>query len=140
MTPYHYTISYGDTDAGGVVYFANYLRLCERSWFRFLKTRGWDLSKEEKDGGPYLTVKKVTAEYISPARYGVTVEVLTSVSEMGRASFWFRHLLRDAQSQTLFARIQNQMVSVDASGKLRRLPERLRQILGAAFESGNPER
>ncbi len=129
-----YTVCYGDTDAGGVVYFANYLRLCEHSWFRFLKTRGWDLSKEEKDGGPYLTVKKVEAEYVSPARYGVTVEVVTSVSDMERASFWFQHLLRDAQSQTLFARIRNQMVAVDASGRLRRLPENLRQILATAFK------
>ncbi len=137
MAPYHYTISYGDTDAGGVVYFANYLRLCERSWFRFLKERGWDLAVRERDGALFLTVKKVEADFIAPARYGTTVEIVTTVENLTRASLWFRHVLRDAETQTQFATVRNQMVAVDGAGKLRRLPPTLREILAEALGKEN---
>jgi len=135
MEPYHYTVCYGDTDAGGVVYFANYLRFCERSWFDYLKALGWDLSKEERKG-PYLTVKKIEAEYLSPARYGVTVEVVTTLHALGRASFWFHHTLRDAETHMVFATVRNQMVAVDTGGRLRRLPQSLQQILSDAYARG----
>ena len=133
MAPYLYTICYGDTDAGGVVYFANYLRLCERSWFNYLKERGWDLSREEQNG-IYLTVKKVEAHYLSPARYGMTLEIQTTIASLGRANFWFHHTLRDHTTQASIALVKNQMVAVDTSGKLKRLSKRLHQILSKAYE------
>lgn len=132
MASYFYTISYGDTDAGGVVYFANYLRICERSWFNYLKKRGWDLSEEERNG-IYLTVKKVEADYLSPARYGTTIETITSIQSLGRASFWFLHTLRDAENGTIFTTVRNQMVAVDTTGKLHRLPRPLQKILKEAY-------
>ena len=137
MAPYRYTISYGDTDAGGVVYFTNYLRLCERSWFHFLKERGWDLSAKERDGNLYLTVKKVEADYIAPARYGTTVEIVTTVGKLSRASFWFHHILRNAQNGSLFAAVRNQMVAVDTTGKLQRLPGPLQKILKEAYDEND---
>ena len=126
--PYCHTVCYGDTDAGGVVYFANYLRMCERSWYFYLKQRGWDLAAAEKKG-LYLTVKRVEADYKVPARYGMTLEIITTVQKRGRASLWFRHEIRDQAGSTVFAEIRNQMVAINSEGKLQRFPDGLQRIL-----------
>ncbi len=128
MTPYFYTICYGDTDAGGVVYFATYLRLCERAWTAYLDAQGWNLAAKAKEG-VVLTVKRVEADYLSPARYGTTVAITTRIEEASRASFWFHHEIRESASGTLFARIRAQMVAVRPTGKILRLPDALREII-----------
>jgi len=127
-TSYIYTVCYGDTDAGGVVYFANYLRMCERSWYFYLKQRGWDLAAAEKDG-LYLTVKQVEATYKAPARYGMTLEIITTLQETGRASLWFHHEIRNQINRALLAEVRNQMVAINASGKLQRFPRDLQKVL-----------
>ncbi len=113
-----------------MVYFANYLRICERSWFKYLKQRGWDLSEKAKEG-VLLTVKRVEAEYFSPARYGMTLDIETKVETLTRASLWFYHRITDHSNQVLFAEVRNQMVAVSLSGKLLRLPSDLMKILTA---------
>ena len=126
--PYCYTVCYGDTDAGGVVYFANYLRMCERSWYFYLKQRGWDLAAAEKEG-VYLTVKQVEADYRVPARYGMTLEIITTIRKTGRASLWFYHEIRDQATRALLAEVRNQMVAINTSGKLQRFPAGLQKII-----------
>ena len=128
MEPYLYTICYGDTDAGGVVYFATYLRLCERAWTAYLDSRGWNLAAKAKEG-VVLTVKRAEADYLSPARYGMTVAITTRIEEASRASFWFHHEIREGAPGTLFARIRVQMVAVSPTGKILRLPDALREII-----------
>ncbi len=136
---YLHTICYGDTDAGGVVYFATYLRLCEEAWLHFLKQRGWDLSAMHTSG-MYLTVKRVEADYLTPARFGEKIEIVTRIHELSRASFWFRHVLRNPGDSTLYATVRNQMVAVDTSGKLRRLPLALKEILMQDMEKSFEKR
>src|SRR4030043_924481 len=90
-------IYYGDTDAGGVIYYANYLGYFEESWFEYLAARGLSLVEWEKQG-IFFIIKRVEVDYISPARYGETIQVQTDVSEITRASFTFHHrvILKDS--------------------------------------------
>ncbi len=136
--PYLYTICYGDTDAGGVVYFAHYLRLCERAWTAFLNRKGWSLSEKAKDG-ILLTVKRIEAEYLSPAWYGMTVEVLTVPREIARASFWFYHRIRNHATGAPIADIRSQMVPIRPTGKILRIPPDLRFILAQAEKTRHGE-
>ena len=72
-------IYYGDTDAGGVIYYANYLKYFEKSWFEYLAARGLSLAQWEEKG-IYFTIKRVEVEYVSQTQYGEIIQVQTEVS------------------------------------------------------------
>jgi acyl-CoA thioester hydrolase len=115
-------ICYGDTDAGGVIYYANYLKYFEKSWFEYLAARGLSLAQWEEKG-IYFIIKRVEVEYCSSARYGEIVQVQTEVSEKAKASFTFQHRVTLKGTGRLLAEGKNQMVCITKEGKLRRLPE-----------------
>jgi acyl-CoA thioester hydrolase len=114
-------IYYGDTDAGNVVYYANYLRFFEKSWFEYLASRDLSLHDYEHRG-VYFIVKRVQVDYHAPAKYGDIIEVDTTVSSVTLASFTFQHKVRIQSRSTLAAEGSNQMVCVTQAGKPRRLP------------------
>lgn len=114
-------IYYGDTDAGGVIYYANYLRYFEKSWYEYLATRGLALTDWEKQG-IFFIIKRVEVDYISSARYGEIIQVQTEVSEVTRASFTFHHRVMVKDTDRLICEGKNQMVCITAEGKLRRFP------------------
>ena len=122
-------IYYGDTDAGGVIYYANYLRYFEKSWFEYLAARGLSLL-DWQDKGIFFIIKRVEVDYISTASYGEQIQVQTDVSEVTRASFTFYHRVTLKDTGRLICEGKNQMVCITAEGKLRRFPpdflERLR--------------
>jgi acyl-CoA thioester hydrolase len=114
-------IYYGDTDAGGVIYYANYLRYFEKSWFEYLAAKGLSLAEWEEKG-IYFIIKRVEVEYISPATYGDIIQVQTEVAEKSRAAFTFHHRVTLKDTGRLIAEGKNQMVCITKEGKLRRLP------------------
>ena len=65
-------IYYEDTDCGGVVYYANYLRYMERARTEYLASRGYAV-KKLMDEGTIFMVLRVEIDYRSPARYGDTI-------------------------------------------------------------------
>jgi len=126
-------IYYGDTDAGGVIYYANYLMYFEKSWFEYLAARGLSLVEWEKKG-IFFIIKRVEVDYISPARYGEIIEIQTDVSEVTRASFTFYHRVILKDTGRLIAEGKNQMVCISAEGKLRRFPPEFLQWLQGGGE------
>jgi acyl-CoA thioester hydrolase len=115
-------IYYGDTDAGGVIYYANYLRYFEKSWFEYLAARGLSLA-EWQEKGIYFIIKRVEVDFITSARYGEMIQVQTEVSEVKGASFTFQHRVILKDNEKLLAEGKNQMVCITKEGKPRRLPE-----------------
>ena len=115
-------IYYGDTDAGGVIYYANYLKYFEKSWFEYLAARGLSLA-EWQEKGIYFIIKRVEVDYIASARYGEIIQVQTEVSEVKGASFTFQHQVVLKDTGQLLAEGKNQMVCITKDGKPRRLPE-----------------
>ncbi len=119
-------VYYQDTDAGGVVYFANYLKLFEKSWFEYLSSIGILLPEWEK-AGTFLLVKKVLLDLLDKARYGDELEAHTSVSDVKNAQFTFNHtILKDGQ---MITRGETLMVCVDAAGKPKRIPDDFKKRL-----------
>ena len=110
------------------IYYANYLRYFEKSWFEYLAARGLSLVEWEKQG-IFFIIKRVEVDYISPARYGEIIEVQTDVSEVTRASFTFHHRVILKDTGRLIAEGKNQMVCISAEGKLRRFPSGFLQRL-----------
>ena len=78
-------VYYEDTDAGGVVYYANYLKFFERCRTEWMRFAGHDQSQLASDAGIGFVARKVSCEYLKPARLddqltiGLEVEKLTKV-------------------------------------------------------------
>lgn len=72
---YERTIHFADTDAAGVVFFANYLRICHEAYEEALHEAGIELSSFFSDTGVVVPVSKSEAEYLRPLRCGDKVKV-----------------------------------------------------------------
>jgi acyl-CoA thioester hydrolase len=119
-------IYYHDTDAGGVVYYANYLQHLEEGRTEFCRSKGVDTGALIAEGIAFPVVH-VEIEYKSPARYGDTIRIITSVEKIGGSSIHFvQEIRRDAQllvkAKTVWACVGRDFKSIavgpDIAGKL----------------------
>lgn len=78
-------VYYEDTDAGGVVYYANYLRYMERARTEWLGAQGVELADAEREHGIVFAVHHVDIRYHQPARLGDRLTVTVGLVERGRA-------------------------------------------------------
>jgi len=83
-------VYYEDTDCGGVVYYANYLRYFERARTGYLESRGVGL-RELVQKGIFFVVTEASVRYHAPGRYGDTLVIGTSIERLGPASITFGH-------------------------------------------------
>ena len=79
-------IYYEDTDAGGVVYHANYLRFMERARTEWLRDHGYELNKLEQEFGFLFAVRSVSIDYLKPAYLNDLLSIQVSIARTGRAS------------------------------------------------------
>jgi acyl-CoA thioester hydrolase len=84
-------IYYEDTDAGGVVYHANYLRFMERARTEWLREIGYDLDVMTREVNLVFVVRAVTINYHKPARLNDQLNVSAELTRMGRASLDIVH-------------------------------------------------
>jgi len=119
-------IYYEDTDAGGVVYYANYLRFLERARTEYLAAKGIDVA-EYHNKGYFFPVIHVDIHYKKPARLGDIIEVTADLVEMTHATVTFRQdIFRD---DTLLVESTVKLVCINTGGKPRRLPPEFTSLL-----------
>ena len=118
------TVYYEDTDSGGIVYYANYLRFMERGRTEFLAARGISL-KTCMDQGTLFTVSRAEIDYRSYARYGDTIIMETTISEVTAASIVFQHTMKERESGRLIAEGMIRLVCVNSSGRPKRIPKEI---------------
>ena len=75
-----------DTDAGGVVYYATYLKFMERARSEWLRALGFEQDALRDEAGVVFVVRRVEVDYLAPARFNEQIEVSVSLHEIGRAS------------------------------------------------------
>lgn len=122
-----YTVYYEDTDAAGVVYYANYLKFAERARTDALTSLGIDQQKMLRDDGLCFVVSRVEIDYKRPAVLGDKVTASVHVTQLGKSRVCMeQHLMRD--SETL-STLQVTVALIDMSGKPKRMPESLAQTL-----------
>ena len=124
-------IYYEDTDCGGVVYYANYLKYFERARTQYLEERGLSVAGLMKEDTVFVVVH-AEVDYRSPARYGDILVIETVVSEMKAASFTFLHVIRERESQRVVVEGSARLATVNGSGKVKRLDK----AMVAALQSG----
>lgn len=120
-------VYYEDTDMGGIVYYANFLKFIERARSDMVAGLGLD-QNEMLDGGVAFAVRRIEADYLRPARFADELEVSTQiVSATGARLVLDQRVLRGGE--TLFA-AQVTIATVSAGGRPVRLPDVLRADQG----------
>ena len=121
-------VYYEDTDAGGVVYYANYLKFMERARTEWLRERGFEQDALKEQEGVLFIVHAVAVRYRQPARFNDTLMVESRIDQLGRARIVFgQRVCRDAPEAELLCdgRIQVACVKAD-SFRPTAIPERIR--------------
>ncbi|WP_067733794.1 YbgC/FadM family acyl-CoA thioesterase [Novosphingobium naphthalenivorans] len=113
-------VFYEDTDAGGVVYHANYLRWFERARSDLVELLGIDQRAALESGEGLYTVAEVTIRYLSPARLGDTVRVETTADQVGRVRCTLRQTALRGDVRLAEATVKVGFIGPD--GRPRRQP------------------
>jgi acyl-CoA thioester hydrolase len=121
-------IYYEDTDAGGVVYHANYLRYFERARTEYLRERGLSVS-ELAAQGHILPVVRVEIDYRAPAVHDDLLRIETELLEVGKASFIVGQRAVRAIDGKLLVDCKVTLVCVSPHMKVHRLPAELLLVL-----------
>lgn len=120
-------VYYEDTDAAGIVYYANYLKFAERARTEMLRAIGIDHSRMRSETGLAFAVRECSVDYRSPARLDDSIEVHTRVLGIsGAAVRAEQNVIRD---HDLLVRITLRIVCLRADGKPARLPQNVRAAL-----------
>ena len=123
-------VYYADTDAGGVVYYANYLRWLEMARCDWLEEMGPSVA-EYAQRGFVFAVARLEIDYLASAVLGDHIEVVTEVEKVRRVRFLLNQgVLRTADGEPL-VNSQVTLACVDPSGKLQALPDDLADTLRA---------
>ncbi len=124
-------IYYHDTDAGGVVYYANYLKYLEEARTEFLESKGLDLALL-RDRAFFYAVNKCSIVYRAPARYGDTIKVDTLLKEVTAVRMLFDQKVYDQKTQKLLVEAEVSLVCLDKNFKPTPIPEDLKEKMLAS--------
>jgi acyl-CoA thioester hydrolase len=113
-------IYYEDTDCGGVVYYANYLKYFERARTEYLESRGRSIAVLMEQDTMFVVVH-AEVNYHSPARYGDTLVIETIVADSGAASFTFEHVIKEKSSGRVIVTGSARLAATGGNGKVKRL-------------------
>jgi acyl-CoA thioester hydrolase len=126
-----YRVLYGDTDAAGVVYYANYLRFFEKGRTEYMR----DLVltyREIEEQGLLLPVVECYSRYKAPAGYDDLLTIETSLAELKNVSCRFNYRIYKNgidNNRTLLARGYTVHAAVNRDGRLTKLPQQLLERL-----------
>jgi acyl-CoA thioester hydrolase len=120
VTPFTWPVRvyWEDTDAGGIVYYANYMKFMERARTEWLRALGIDQVHLKEGHGLMFVVVDVEAHYRKPARYGDQLQVTCKVRETTRASLTL--------DQEVYREAQGRAGAADAAGSELLLDGRVR--------------
>jgi acyl-CoA thioester hydrolase len=114
------TVYFEDTDAYGIVYYANYLKFMERARSDFLRAVGVDQSGELKRSGSAYAVVEVDIRYRKPARLGDDLVVVSTVEQVRASSVLIHQRVMRGEEQLTDARVT--AAFLDGEGRPRRQP------------------
>ena len=118
-------IYYHDTDAGGVVYYANYLKYLEEARTEFLQKKGLSVALFQEKGFLYA-VRKCSIIYRSPARYGDIILCDAHLKKTTAVQMIFEQKIFEKETQRLLVEAEVSLVSLDKDFKPVPIPEDLK--------------
>ena len=120
-------VYYEDTDVGGVVYYANYLKYLERARSEAIYSVGYTNSSILKKFGILLIVKSCNINYKKPAKFEDTLEIISEVKSFTKTSFLMKQSI--SRNNEIISDAEIHLVSVDKTGKPSKIPEDLKKKL-----------
>jgi acyl-CoA thioester hydrolase len=126
------TVEIADTDLGGVVYFGSYPRLFDRGLLAYRRQLGIPALGPE---GHLFVVRRLTIDYLRPARFGDTLTIRVRTARIGRSSHTMAYRLEDAATGAVLASADQTIVGVAGydGGRPTRVPDELAARI-AGFE------
>jgi len=129
-------IYYEDTDAAGIVYYANWLRFLERGRTELLRLLGQEHSALSDERGVHWVVRRCTIDYLKPARLDETIEVTTRCGELRGESL---DMIQQARrGEEILVRAEILVACMGPGGRPVRLPQHLRTALARVSSGGSP--
>lgn len=122
-------VYYEDTDMAGIVYYANYLRFIERARTEWVRSLGVDQNKLKSEEGVVFAVRKVDADYLSPAKFDDVLQITTSVDHATPARITLKQDVR-RDGALLFTALVT-LVALTDRGAPTRLPVAFRHFIRA---------
>jgi acyl-CoA thioester hydrolase len=99
-------VYYEDTDAGGVVFYANYLKFFERARTEMLRSLGFEQDRLIGEDNAIFVVRSVMVDYLKPARFNEMIEVSAKIIENKKASLIFEQVITRQQDVLCKGRIR----------------------------------
>lgn len=129
-------VYYEDTDAAGIVYYANWLRFLERGRTELLRLLGQEHSALREERGVNWVVRRCTIDYLKPARLDDTMEIVTSCGELRGASLDMVQQAR--RGEETLVRADLVVACMGEDGRPVRLPPHVRTALAQVAVNGSP--
>ena len=120
-------VYYEDTDAGGVVYYANYLKFLERARSEAIYSLGFSNKELLEDHGILLIVKSCNIEYKKPAQLEDLLEISSEATSFTKTSILMKQLI--LKSKDIISEAEVHLVAVDKKGKPTKIPDQLKRKL-----------
>lgn len=122
-------VYYEDTDAGGVVYYANYLNFMERARTEWLRALGYEQPQMAKTHGVLFVVRAVHIDYLKPSRFDDSLQVTVEVVNVGGSRIRFAQRVLRGNEEVACAEVDVVCVSTD-SFRPARVPAEMRIRIG----------
>ena len=122
-------VYYEDTDAAGIVYYANYLKFAERGRTEMLRALGVEQDRLRTETGMQFVMREGEVKYRRPARLDDALVVETTLTYLGAASVGMRQVIRRNDEEV--ARFTANVACTGIDGKPMRMPAQLRDALQA---------
>jgi acyl-CoA thioester hydrolase len=121
-------VYYEDTDAAGIVYYANYLKFAERARTEMLRTIDPRYCNPTTSHGIAFAVRHCTADFIAPARLDDLIEIRTHILNVSGATFSLEQVIK--RNGVDLVRLNVRLACINAAGRAARIPPGLRMRLG----------
>ena len=118
-------VYYEDTDSGGVVYYANYLKFLERARTEALVTLGFSNKKIKEDFGSFIIVKSCNIDYKKPSYLEDQLSIRSFVKSITKTSFFMSQFI--SKDEDLIVEAKVHLVFVNNKGKPVKIPNTLFQ-------------
>lgn len=129
-------VYYEDTDLAGIVYYANYLKFIERARSEWVRALGIDQAALKSVQGIVFAVRRVEADYLSPARFDDVLTVETTLTALTGARIVLEQVVLRGEDRLFVSTVT--LVCLTETGAPARIPADIRQRLAQARETSRP--
>jgi len=121
-------VYYEDTDAAGVVYYANYLKFMERARTEYVRSLGFEQDALREKENVIFVVRDVSLQLHKPAKFNDELEVVSNIQRLARTNLIFKQVIRRVGESIVLCEAEIQVVSLDAEKwKPRAIPPAMLQ-------------